>query len=793
MFILRSDVRAMTRFTSLLGLVLLGGACSRTPPASHTFDAGSSGPVEHLDGSTWTPKFEPDYNNLRAQPWVEVVTARQAQTVVVTPDTLRFPQQATPEVLQWEPGRVVVAAPSTETGTNPLGFARRVASVSSIGSTIVVHTEDVALQDIVTGDIQQTLDFSRMKDVELARLDLQWAANRLYVDAGVLSAEVDSPPHDDAAPDSAATAVARAAADAWRAVTPASFEKSVSISPELKVRQQARLFSLDPYTKSFNDSGRVPLELTIQGVGDLAVDVTFKPGAQMGMRIPNIGQDSTFAAWMNVDSQYQANIQLEVALEARVSQAKDKHGSALEEALSKQADWTEEVLNEAREKFMDDPDMKPVGGWKRTLFITRPATQVVMAGPVPVVFTQTFQLDLECGFEVKAGFKAKMDYKHTTVLKFSTRYEAEKVTGSQPVFESSKDSRVEVTGGGGLSVSCGLIPRINVFVYDTVGLNAGVRGSLVARADYGVRCDPGSLGTPPKSEVALALYGNFGVQVGGRVQMPGSSNAHEAGQERGFDIGPIEVWNKEIGIHSQIWSLEGGLGYCTPPCHDTCGGHCPKCAVGVRSTVAANCMSGVTDGRFCVAGTCWDRVLSGAESDVDCGGPMGVCERCKAGQKCGTNADCSESAPVCDRATTVCSPLRCSDNLLNGDETGIDCGGSCSDKTCGVPAARCNPAQEDCIDESALRLAPHSQTQSAWLGPSSLNATTSLDSAGDDFARVLRVPVDLKRQSTPVWSNKPATWEVQSEVMGRGQPRSSSSQSEWNQVLLPVIRWGVPK
>lgn len=782
----------MIRFAPLLGLVLLGVACSNTPPAFPTVDAGSDAPLEHLDGSTWAPTFAADYNHLRPRPGVEVVTALQARTVVVTPDTLRFPLRATPEVLQWEPGRIVVAAPGEGTGANPMGFARRVTSVSSDGPAIVVHTESVSVQDIVTGDLQQTLDFSRMKDVDLSKLDLQWAAERLYVDAGVPATEPDSPPQAGSEPESAARAVARAAADMWRAVTPASFEKSVSITPEIQVRQQVRLFSLEPHTKSFHESGRVPLKLTLEGEGELAVDVTFKPGAQLGMRIPNTGQDGTFAAWMNVDSQFQSNIHLEVSLEATVSHAEGEHGSALEEALSKRAERAEEVLADAREKFMDDPDMKPAGGWKRTLFITRPATQVVMAGPVPVVFTQTFQLDLECGFEAKAGIKAKMDYKHATVLEFSTRYEDGRVTGSQPVFDSRKESQAEVTGGGTLSVSCGLIPRINVFLYDSLGLNAGVRGSLVARADYEAQCAPGSPGTEPKSKVTLGLYGNFGVQVGGRVQPPGSSYAREAGRAHGFDVGPIEVWNKELDIDSRVWSLEGGLGYCVPPCHHTCGGSCPKCAVGARSSVAAHCESGVTDGRFCVAGTCWDGVLSGAESDVDCGGPPGLCKRCDAGQKCNTNTDCSESAPVCDRATRVCSPLRCSDNILDGDETRIDCGGSCPDQDCGAQAARCDPAREDCIDESALRL-PRSQTRSSLLEPGSLGAMASRDSTGADLARGIHVPVEPEPESRPPWSNKSVSWKVQSEVMGGGQPRASSSQSDWNQALIPVIRWGTPR
>lgn len=785
----------MTRFAPLLGLVLLGVACSRTHPPSSTADAGSGAPLEHPDGATWAPTFAADYNNLRPRPGVEAVTAQQARTVVVTPDTLRFPLRAAPEVLQWEPGRIVVAAPSEGTGANPMGFARRVTSVSSDGPAIVVHTESVSLQDLVTGDLQQTLDFSRMKDVELSKLDLQWAAEHLYVDAGVPSAEPDSPSQAGSAPGSAAREVARAAADMWRAVTPASFEKSVSIDPEIQVKQQVRLFELEPYTKRFHESGRVPLELTLQGVGELAVDVTFKPGAQLGMRIPNTGQDGTFAAWMNVDGQYQSNIHLEVSLEARVGQAKGEPGGALEEALSKRADVAEEMLEEAREKFLDDPDMRPAGGWKRTLFITRPATQVVMAGPVPVVFTQTFQLDLECGFEAKAGIKAKLDYRHATVLRFSTRYEDGRVTGSPPVFDSRKESHAEVTGGGTLSVSCGLIPRINVFIYDTLGLNAGVRGSLVARADYEVRCDPGSPGTAPKSEVTLGLYGNFGVQVGGRVQAPGSSYAREAGQAHGFDVGPLEVWNKEMDILSRVWSLEGGLGYCVPPCHHTCGGSCPKCAVGARSSVASDCESGVTNGRFCVAGTCWDGVLSGAESDIDCGGPPGTCKRCDEGRKCHTNTDCAESAPVCDRVTQVCSPLRCSDNLLDGDELRIDCGGSCPDQDCGALAARCDPAREDCIDESALRLAPRSQTRSTLLRPDSLEATAAMDSTVAGLARILHAPREREREpeSRPPWSNPSRSWEVQSEVRGGGQPRASSSQSDWNQALIPVIRWGAPR
>ncbi|MDC0710173.1 hypothetical protein POL68_16975 [Stigmatella sp. ncwal1] len=617
----------------------------------------------------------------------------------------------------WTPGRIVVSAPSEGTGTNLLGFARRVKSVGLVGSTIEVHTESAALQDIVTGEMQQTLDFTQMKDVDLSKLDLAWAAKSLYVDVKTLSPGIDIAPPDEAVPDSATKVLAKAMRDAWQSVTPASFEKSVRISPEIKTSQRAILFSLDPYRKSFNDRGRVPLELTVKGVGDVAVEAVFKPGAQVGMRIPNIGQDGTFATWMNVDSSYQSIIHLEVALEAKVTQAEDRHGDELGEAFSKRAQWAEEVLNQAREKFMGAPELKPAGGWKRTLFITRPATQVVMAGPVPVVLTQTFQLDLECGFEAKVGLKVRMDYKHSTVLKFSARYENGQVTGGQPAFDSHKDRQVEVTGGGGLSLSCGLIPRLNVFVYDTVGLNAGVRGSLVVRADYGVRCEPSLQETQPKSEVTLGLYGNFGVQVGGRVQTPGSSYAQKAGQELGADIGPIEVWNTEFGIYSQVWSLEGGLGYCAPSCYNTCGGNCPPCAASVRSAVAAEAVRGITDGQLRGSRTSRDSVPSGAESAMDRG----------------------------------------------------------------VPG-----------DESSLRLDPRNLTQSAQHKATTLAAAVSTGFAHrDGLSQSLQVLAIPPHERSFNWSNKPESWDVQSEVVGDGRLRVDSSRSEWNQVLIPVFRWGI--
>jgi hypothetical protein len=62
-------------------------------------------------------------------------------------------------------------------------------------------------------------------------------------------------------------------------------------------------------------------------------------------------------------------------------------------------------------------------------------------------------------------------------------------------------------------------------------------------------------------------------------------------------------------------------------------------------------------------------VRDGDETDVDCGGS---CPACDDGSACVTQGDCASQ--VC--AGLVCQAPRCDDQIQNGDEAGIDCGGS---------------------------------------------------------------------------------------------------------------------
>ena len=72
-----------------------------------------------------------------------------------------------------------------------------------------------------------------------------------------------------------------------------------------------------------------------------------------------------------------------------------------------------------------------------------------------------------------------------------------------------------------------------------------------------------------------------------------------------------------------------------------------------------------------MGGTCTDGILDGSETDVDCGG--GACPACPVGKKCQADPDCTSNA--CDALTLICVPSQCLDHRKDGLETDIDCGG----------------------------------------------------------------------------------------------------------------------
>jgi hypothetical protein len=82
---------------------------------------------------------------------------------------------------------------------------------------------------------------------------------------------------------------------------------------------------------------------------------------------------------------------------------------------------------------------------------------------------------------------------------------------------------------------------------------------------------------------------------------------------------------------------------------------------------------------------CRDRVRGGDETDVDCGGS---CQTCWAGKQCQAGTDCQSGA--CDAGR--CRMHTCSAGVQDGYESDIDCGGSCG--TCAT--GRACAADSDC-------------------------------------------------------------------------------------------------
>ena len=81
--------------------------------------------------------------------------------------------------------------------------------------------------------------------------------------------------------------------------------------------------------------------------------------------------------------------------------------------------------------------------------------------------------------------------------------------------------------------------------------------------------------------------------------------------------------------------------------------------------------------------TCHDRVLDGDETSIDCGGS---CQACGYDTACRVAADCQSGA--CTNG--MCAAPTCSDGIQNGVELGVDCGpavcGKCPNQECATDA-----------------------------------------------------------------------------------------------------------
>lgn len=110
---------------------------------------------------------------------------------------------------------------------------------------------------------------------------------------------------------------------------------------------------------------------------------------------------------------------------------------------------------------------------------------------------------------------------------------------------------------------------------------------------------------------------------------------------------------------------------------EDCGGSCFPCASEKTCMDDSDCTSNVCVSNTCQAPSCEDNEQNDGETDTDCGAACkDPAKLCGDGKGCVTSADCQSS--VCWAGK--CLAPTCTDGIQNGDEAGVDCGGStCSE------------------------------------------------------------------------------------------------------------------
>jgi hypothetical protein len=186
---------------------------------------------------------------------------------------------------------------------------------------------------------------------------------------------------------------------------------------------------------------------------------------------------------------------------------------------------------------------------------------------------------------------------------------------------------------------------------------------------------------------------------------PGCDNAQKDPSESDVDCGGACGACRDgrrcgAGAHCES-GVCNTAGFCeAPSCNDgtkngeetalDCGGGtCLPCTNGASCEADRDCTTGYCKAGSCADARCGDGIENGEETDVDCGG---LCPPCIANQRCQGANDCESFVCVSSEAGTHCRAAACDDATQNGDETDVDCGGSCN--PCG-PAETC-ASDADC-------------------------------------------------------------------------------------------------
>jgi len=101
-----------------------------------------------------------------------------------------------------------------------------------------------------------------------------------------------------------------------------------------------------------------------------------------------------------------------------------------------------------------------------------------------------------------------------------------------------------------------------------------------------------------------------------------------------------------------------------------------RVVVAVVAVVVVAAVVGLSGCVFYLDPQCNDQIRNGDETGLDCGGR---CKRCNIGDSCKSDNDCDDSS--CTRGT--CTAFPCADGVQDGQETDVDCGGGSCRKCAG--------------------------------------------------------------------------------------------------------------
>lgn len=260
--------------------------------------------------------------------------------------------------------------------------------------------------------------------------------------------------------------------------------------------------------------------------------------------------------------------------------------------------------------------------------------------------------------------------------------------------------------------------------------------------DCGGSCDPCGDGKQCKQDP----HCTSNVCTDGYCQTPSCTDKTENGTESDVDCGgkcdPCKD-GLECETDDDCTSGFCGNGTCADPsCGDStingeetdlnCGGEqCPRCTEGKLCRVANDCQSGLcepndSDELVCAPSACDDEVMNGNETDLDCGGDK--CDPCVDGKLCLVGTDCESAVCAAESDLLTCIPPSCNDSRQNGTETDVDCGGD--DNTCSrCPVGLGCAKHEDCETNSCA----DEECQAASCEDGRLNQTEiEVDCGGDD-------------------------------------------------------------